>query len=213
MDRNLEEMRNLYANSRYDRTLQGRIIRWAGFLFALYCAFRTLSCILDTLSPFQSSSNDISSEESKSSYTDLIAHFLTYLVSLLPFVYLNAGGISAIARQVSLGLVGIIILSSVRFVLRAVSRILKITSQNLGASLLLLILAQLMGTYLLSTLVQLRTAFPPKNADSSNVFSTLPSYEVFGAAFDYSYLLSAFATVAYLWLDERINSGGSHFGE
>ncbi|KAL5478766.1 hypothetical protein ACEPAI_2043 [Sanghuangporus weigelae] len=213
MDRNLEEMRNLYANSRYDRTLQGRIIRWAGFLFAVYCAFRTLSCILDTHTPFQSSSNDISSEESKSSYTDLIAHFLTYLVSLLPFVHLSAGGISAIARQVSLGLVGIIILSSVRFVLKAVSRILKITSQNLGASLLLLILAQLMGTYLLSTLVQLRTAFPPKNADSSNVFSTLPSYEVFGAAFDYSYLLSAFVTVAYLWFDERINRGGSQFGE
>ncbi|KAL5520503.1 hypothetical protein ACEPAG_9727 [Sanghuangporus baumii] len=213
MDRNLDEMRKLYANSRYDRTLQGKIIRWSGFLFAVYCAFRTLSCILNILTPFQSSSNDISSEESKSSYTDLIAHFLTYLVSLLPFVYLSAGAISAIAQQVSLGFVGIIILSSIRFVLRAVSRILKITSQNLGASLLLLILAQLMGTYLLSTLVQLRTAFPPKNADSSNVFSTLPSYEVFGATFDYSYLLSAIATVAYLWFDERINTGGSQFGE
>ena len=129
MDRNLEEMRNLYANSRYDQTMQGRILRWAGFLFAIYCAFRTLSvglikrpriirlipfiqCILNILIPLHSS-KDVS-EDSNPSYTDLIAHLLTYLVSLLPFVHLSAEGISAIARQVSLGLVGIIILSSVR---------------------------------------------------------------------------------------------------
>ncbi|EJD04899.1 uncharacterized protein FOMMEDRAFT_132741 [Fomitiporia mediterranea MF3/22] len=210
MDRNLENIRRLQTNARYNKTLQGRVFLWAGRLFALYCVFRTLSCVLNILAPLRSeSAATTTGEDAKSSYPDLITHFLTYLVSLLPFVHLSLEQISAISRQVSLALVGVIILSSVRSVLRAVSRVLKITSQNLGASLLLLILAQLMGTYLISTLVQLRTAFPPKIADmDSNVFSTLPAYEVFGAAFDYSYLLSALATGVYLWIDERINGTG-----
>lgn len=145
MDRNLEELRSLRASSQYNKTVQGRVLQWAGRLFAIYCIFRTLSvchylfcvsktstkpfkpslqCILNIIVPFRSASADpSSSEESNSSYPDLITHFLTYLVSLLPFVHMSAEDIAAIARQVSLGLVGIIILSSVRFVLRAVSRV------------------------------------------------------------------------------------------
>lgn len=63
--------------------------------------------------------------------------------------------------------------------------------------------------------MQIRTAFPPPAVPSDsepaspNVFSTLPAYEVFGSAFDYSYLLSAFATGLYLWIDERVNGSGS----
>ncbi|KAI5119350.1 hypothetical protein M0805_004027 [Coniferiporia weirii] len=216
MDRNLENMKNLHISSQYNRTLQGRILQFAGRLFALYCVFRTLSSILSVAAPYRS--KDLAEGDASTSYPDIIAHFLTYLFSLLPFIHLSQDTISAISRQVGLVLIGVIILSTVRFVLKAVSRLLKITSQNLGASLLLLILAQLMGTYLISTLVQLRTAFPPTTTSpdsgtaSANVLSTLPAYEVFGAAFDYSYLLFAFAMGAYLWMDERINGGGSIFG-
>ncbi|KAH8112124.1 Abscisic acid G-protein coupled receptor-domain-containing protein [Phellopilus nigrolimitatus] len=212
MDRNLENLKSLHANSRYNRTLQGRVFQWVGRIFALYCVFRTLSSILNILAPYHARHSLNNDPHPRSSYPDLIAHLLTYMFSLLPFIHLGDESISVISRQVGLILVGVIILSSVRFVLRAVSRSLRITSQNLGASLLLLILAQLMGIYLISTLVQLRTAFPPvldSASASSNVFSTLPAYEVFGAAFDYSYLLSAFATGAYLWIDERINGTGS----
>jgi len=52
--------------------------------------------------------------------------------------------LARIARQVSLILVGVIVLSSIRVVLRGVGRVLKVASKNLGASLMLLFLAQLM---------------------------------------------------------------------
>ncbi|OBZ74302.1 Golgi pH regulator [Grifola frondosa] len=97
--------------------------------------------------------------------------------------------------RTSLGLVGVIILSSIRLVLRGVARALRVTSRNLGASLMLLMLAQLMGIYLLSTLIQLRTSFPPPpsrpdtNPDAGivNLFSTLPEYQLFGSLFDGSF--------------------------
>jgi len=77
---------------------------------------------------------------------------------------------------------------------------------------MLLILAQLMGIYLLSTLVQLRTSFPspPSRPDAEvediNLFSTLPEYELFGSLFDGSFLLIALASAAMRWFGDRIGS-------
>ncbi|CAL1705977.1 unnamed protein product [Somion occarium] len=76
----------------------------------------------------------------------------------------------------------------IRLVLRGVARVLCVTSRNLGASPMLLILAQLMGIYLSSILLQLRTSFPPPPSrpdtepdnGTINLFSTLPSIRCSG---------------------------------
>ena len=91
-------------------------------------------------------------------------------------------------------------------------QVLRITNRKLGASLMLLLLAQLMvslqiqtsfpyvhefihpkGIYLLSTLIQLRTSFPSHDRDD-NLFSTLPEYVVFGGTFDGSFLAAVVIT-------------------
>ncbi|KAI6013903.1 Abscisic acid G-protein coupled receptor-domain-containing protein [Pisolithus marmoratus] len=128
-------------------------------------------------------------EFSGSSYGDIIAHVLAYLLSLLP--------------QISLALVGVIILSSIRVVFR-------ITSRSMSASLMLLFLSQLMGIYLLSTAVQLRTMFPPSatpdtstsglpDAAETNLLSTLPEYTLFGGLFDWSFLAGAAGCALVHW--------------
>lgn len=78
---------------------------------------------------------------------------------------------------------------------------------------------RLQGIYLLSTLIQLRTSFPPPtpadpnstNLESSqevitNLFSTLPAYEIFGPVFDWSFLLSVAVAAGGEWV--RGNWGG-----
>ena len=78
------------------------------------------------------------------------------------------------------------------------------------------------GIYLLSTLIQLRTSFPPPPAHSSsapgpdtgvkpdldtsvvNLFSTLPEYQFFGALFDGAFLLAAGASAAVRWFGDRV---------
>lgn len=72
------------------------------------------------------------------------------------------------------------------------------------------------GIYLLSTLVQLRTSFPPPptRPDTQpdigliNLFSTLPEYQVFGVVFDSTFLLAATTTMVTLWFYHRINGVG-----
>lgn len=48
---------------------------------------------------------------------------LAYLVSFIPWLHWERDKISVIARQISLGMVGLIILSSIRLVLRGVNRV------------------------------------------------------------------------------------------
>jgi hypothetical protein len=122
-------------------------------------------------------------------------------------------------------LVGAIIIGSVRRVLQGAARALRATpaSRNRVASLVLLVLAQLMarpllsfhpgggtdisdlkGIYLLSTLIQLRTSFPPAiDGAVAGLFATLPAYETFGSVFDWSFLTSAALAVVVEWMRGR----------
>ena len=68
---------------------------------------------------------------SASNYPDLITHLLAYLLSLVPSIDMSLEDVAVISRQISLVLVGVIILSSMRLVLRGVTRV---RSTNIYAS-------------------------------------------------------------------------------
>jgi hypothetical protein len=74
-------------------------------------------------------------------------------------------------------------------------------------------------TYVLSTLVQLRSSFvfpaasgPDTGSDEAggsevrNLLETLPPCDVFGALFDRTFIIGAVGGVAVRWMDERVNS-------
>ncbi|KAI0087512.1 Abscisic acid G-protein coupled receptor-domain-containing protein [Irpex rosettiformis] len=220
MARNFEGLKQQREDAKFSRTLSGRMFNFGGCLFAVYCVYRIFIAIVNLAIPSRSrvpASTPDGVPSGEGPRTDFITVFLAYLVSLVPTVHLEHEDIALMSRQISLALVGIIILSSIRLVLRGVTRALRVTSRNLGTSLMLLIVAQLMGIYLLSTLVQLRTSFPPPlqtHPDTMpdigvvNLFSTLPEYQVFGTVFDSSFLIAATLTAFVRWFSERIGGVG-----
>ncbi|KAF5376741.1 hypothetical protein D9615_007881 [Tricholomella constricta] len=203
MSRNVEALRaRRDSTALYSRTLHGRIFNAGARIFVLYCVLRIASCLINVLVP--------SRRTSSQSQTDLIADLLARILAPghSSGSHLDRDAIACPARQLSLVLVGLIILTSVRRVLKGATRALRVTSRNIGASLMMLILAQLMGMYLLSTVVQLRNSFRPPAPDDdaeANLFSTIPSFEVFGALFDWAFLLAAGASAFVRWGHERVN--------
>ncbi|KAI0341159.1 hypothetical protein BDW22DRAFT_1446209 [Trametopsis cervina] len=216
MARNLAGLKRQRQDAKFSKTLAGRVLNVGGGVFAIYCVYRIFVAIGNLILPSGRGGSTGSTESDGGPRTDFITILLAYLISFIPKVHLEHDAIVLISRQISLALVGIIILSSVRLVLRGVARALRVTSRNLGASLMLLMLAQLMGIYLLSTLVQLRTSFPPPLSRTDavadvveiNLFSTLPEYQVFGAVFDGSFLMSAGVSALVRWFNQKINSVG-----
>ncbi|OCH88954.1 hypothetical protein OBBRIDRAFT_813398 [Obba rivulosa] len=207
MSQNLEVLRQRQSEAKFASTLSGKLFNWGGRLFAMYCVYRVVISLVDLIIPLRPRATP---DESSTTGADMISTWLAYSVSLVSSGDTDPEKLLAVSRQISLGLVGVIILSSIRLVLRGVARALRVTSRNLGASLMLLILAQLMGVYLLTTLIQLRTSFPspPSRPDTEvkdvNLFSTLPEYELFGFLFDGSFLLTAGASAAMRWFGDRI---------
>lgn len=209
MARNLEALKEQQREAAYAATLRGRLMHWGGCLFAVYCVTRILVALANLVLPRRRTSDDAAAGRT----ADVLAVCLAYALALVPGVHVDAAGAATLARQLALALVGAIILSSLRLVLRGVARALRVASRNLGASLMLLMLAQLMGIYLLTTLIQLRTSFPPPPArpDSqpgANLFATLPEYQVFGALFDSALLITAGVSTVARWFSYRINSVG-----
>ncbi|KAG8945477.1 hypothetical protein FRC04_000762 [Tulasnella sp. 424] len=233
MEKELKELHARKARIEFSKTLKGKAWKWVGWAFGLYCAFRVFSSLINILLPQRQST----AENTRT--PDLIALWLMYLLSFLPlpsslafWEHASPEQIAAASRQISLALVGCIVLVSIRGVLRGVGSVLRMIAgsggsqsgsvsphpagngsgssrRSLLANIMLLVLAQLMGVYLLSTLIQLRNSFPP-DTDSTidksdmSLFASLPSYEVFNSWFDWAFLASAGLTAGWNWLRRKI---------
>ncbi|KAH9067998.1 Abscisic acid G-protein coupled receptor-domain-containing protein [Lactarius deliciosus] len=196
----LRYLQQRFAEAAFDRTWQGRLFVLMRHATGFYCIFRSLVSLSNVFLP---APHPTTPSDPRPGH-DLLASTLFLLVPQ-PSPTTEANIIYA-TRQANLVLIGVIIIGSIRRVLRGAARALRATpaSRNRVASLVLLVLAQLMGIYLLSTLVQLRTSFPPaaEGADAG-LFAALPAYETFGSVFDWSFLVSASLGVVVEWMRGR----------
>ncbi|KAK7055596.1 G protein-coupled receptor 89 [Favolaschia claudopus] len=214
MSRNVDDLRQRRAAAKFSRTFQGRLLNVGGRLFALYCIFRYLTCLVNVFIPFSltSPSTTTQSAPSTGSYRDIVTESLVHLLANV-HPAIQPDDVARATRHVSLVLVGVIILSSIRLVLRGVTRALRVTSRNLGASLMLLLLAQLM----------LRSSFPPPSPSSSssqagggedtstatdNLFSTIPDFQAFNSLFDWAFVLAATGALSVRWAASKVDGAG-----
>ncbi|EIM84211.1 uncharacterized protein STEHIDRAFT_112650 [Stereum hirsutum FP-91666 SS1] len=232
MSTRLSSLRARRAEVAYEKTWVGRVSVLGQRGMGLYCVFRGFSSIFNILLPTRPSSPD---DSTPISYPDILTHIL---ITLFPSLsssdsFLSAANITSVMRQLNLLLVGVIIAGSVRRVLKGVARALKLSGNGVGiggrkerekvGQIVILVLGEVMGIYLLSTLIQLRTSFPPpavpairiptgevdpSQGEITNLFSTLPAYEIFGPVFDWSFLLSVVLAAGGEWVRERFMGGG-----
>ncbi|KAJ3893103.1 G protein-coupled receptor 89, partial [Lentinula edodes] len=206
MDHNLSDLKRRKQDELFQRTIWGRMYGVVRLCMAIYWIARIIWTIVKVLI-YQ---NFFASSLSPSTnYPDLISKLLADLLSFIHRRHFEEK-IKVIARQISLLFVGLVVLISIRMVLRGVSRILSRMTKlklrrNLGASVMLVLLAQLMGIYLLSTIVQLRASFPPP-AEPTNLFTTIPPFEVFGSLFDGAFLLAATLSILVRWMGNKIGA-------
>ncbi|KAJ6554381.1 Abscisic acid G-protein coupled receptor-domain-containing protein [Mycena capillaripes] len=190
MARSLDDLRQRRATAKFSRTFRGKLVNVGGRLFAVYCLTRYLTCLANVFLPLEPTSS------STTSYPDIVTEAVAKLLGKLSF-RVQFDDVARATRHISLVLVGVIILTSIRLVLRGVTRsvqALRVTSRNLGASFMLLLLAQLMAIYLLSTI-----------PTPVNLFSTIPEFQVFGSLFDRAFLASATGSLVVRWAANKVN--------
>lgn len=133
MSKNLEVLRQRRENARFATTLRGRVVVVIGHGFAIYCVFRIMSvsvnvsieklqladnasqCVVNLVGPVRPS-------DSTSTSSDMITQLLVNCVALFPSINLPKDKVASVARQVSLVLIGAIILSSLRHLMSGIKR-------------------------------------------------------------------------------------------
>lgn len=168
--------------------------------------------------------------------------FVSYGLAWLLHLFSIDVDIAAWTRQISLMLIGVLIIMRMRVVLQYLSSAFKLASTGASSSFLVLFLAEITVMYLLATLIQLRTSLPTVSAvpssptsgtasaspsmsadkgapvipiDDQPLLSSLPSFQlVFGSLFDSAFLLAAAGTGVVKWLAHKndLDSGGTMLG-
>jgi hypothetical protein len=141
MARSLNDLRTRRAAAKFSGTFRGRLVNVGGQLFALYCLFRFITVII--LFPSSSSPSSpwdcnlhaeskpqcfvnvffpVEPSSSSTSYPDIATEVVAKLLSKVsPEIQFD--DVARAMRHVSLVLVGVIVLSSIRLVLRGVTRV------------------------------------------------------------------------------------------
>ncbi|GAA6061931.1 hypothetical protein JCM10212_001499 [Sporobolomyces blumeae] len=173
------------------RSWRGRLWLLVGWLFSLYCVWRVFVSGINLVFGYsrrshqlQNAPTDPSSPGGASQGTDLLTSLLTRFAVMLDIEL----DVATWSRLIGLALIGGIILANMRNVLGSVSRIFKATSAGVSASFMLLFLAQLMATYLLTSLISLPSSPTP---ETTTLLDTLPDFNVFSRLFDSVFLLAA----------------------
>ncbi|CAO1635962.1 unnamed protein product [Parajaminaea phylloscopi] len=212
----LDQLKARRQTAEWNATVSGRIWLAIGHAFAAYCVLRMVVSLLSIL--FFNYSTAASS-----SSPDLIS---TLLARLLRVFGIDID-VATWSKQISLLLVGVLIVARLRVVLNYIARFFRAASSGASTSFLLLFLSQVLVIYLLATLIQLRASLPPSfgsgssEADSHQpagsrdslpgqqrpLLASLPDFNiVFGFLFDAAFLLSAAITGAVGYFASRQES-------
>lgn len=185
------------------RTLQGRIWLAAGWLLSVYCVWRVFISAVNLIFGYSHTAASAPPESqpdlppATSRGSDLVTSLLGRLAHALQIEI----DVQSWSRMLGLLLVGGIILANLRVVLGSISRVFRATHSGLGASFMLLFLAQLLAVYLLTSLIAL-----PSSPATDSLLDTLPSFNIFSRLFDSVFLIAASSVFVVRWLDTKIRS-------
>ncbi|KAL9940907.1 hypothetical protein V8E36_000395 [Tilletia maclaganii] len=189
-------MRTSAQEAHFNKSVQGRLLLLLTRIFGVYCAYRLVLSLLNL--------TIIGYAHAEKPPPDFISLGLTHLVRLFD-VNLD---VAVWTRQISLGMIGLLILMRIRLILGYLSTVFSAVSASVSTSVLILVLAQIMCIYLLATLIQFRATLPPAFSEGAGtakvgdadtpLLASLPSYQVgLSALFDGSFLLAGVATYVH----------------
>jgi hypothetical protein len=177
-DLNVEKERLLYSY-----TWRGKYYNVLGYIFSAYCIYKLIMCSI----------NIIFDRVGK---TDPV----TYSLSLVAFWLNMKFDAEFWSQYISFILIGILIVASIRGLLLQFMKFFQAVSSSLSRYNIVLFLAQIMGSYFLSSVLLIRMSLPPSyRTIISDVLGKM-EFSFYHRWFDIIFLISALASIGILAL-------------
>lgn len=182
----VDALRAEAAQLAFARTPRGRIYNLLGYCFAVYCSYKIFMAII----------NIIFDRHARSDPVTLGLEWALYLLRIdIDIVFWS--------QSISFALVGAIIVSSIRGFLQRVLKLFDSYSSSASAHVIVLLVAQVMGMYFVSSVLLMRMSLPPQyRAVVTQVLGNI-EFDFYHRWFDFIFVPSALVTMGVFFVADR----------
>ena len=180
------DLHNTRERMEFSKTLQGKYFDFVGHIFSGYCMWKI----------FISTVNIVFDRVGK---VDPVTRGIEITVNWLGLKY----DVMFWSQQVSFILVGILIVTSIRGLLITFTKFFNAIASSKSSNVIVLMLAQIMGMYFVSSVVLIRMNMPPKYREIiTQVLGDL-QFNFYHRWFDVIFLVSALSSIGFLYLAHK----------
>ncbi|KAI9182990.1 hypothetical protein H9P43_003906 [Blastocladiella emersonii ATCC 22665] len=191
----VDELHGERERVQFSKTWKGRYWNFLGQFFSVYCVYKIVMSVINILF-------------NRVGKVDPITHALGLGVHLLD-VELD---VNFWAQQLSFGFVGILIFVTIRGLLLQIIKFFRmVSSTTLTPESIVVLLAEIMGMYFLSTVLMMRMNLP---AEYRHIITTVLvniEFNFYQRWFDVIFLVSALVSIALLYLMHTSSASSSLF--
>ncbi|XP_057388061.1 Golgi pH regulator-like [Balaenoptera acutorostrata] len=183
------ETADLYATKErleYSKTFKGKYFNFLGYFFSIYCVWKI----------FMATINIVFDRVGK---TDPVTRGIEITVNYLGIQF----DVKFRSQHISFILIGIIIVTSIRGVLITLTKFFYAISSSKSSSVIVLLLAQIMGMYFVSSVLLIRVSMPLEyRTIGTEVLGEL-QFNFCHRWFDVVFLASALSSILFLYVAHR----------
>lgn len=191
----LVDLRQMQQRVLWSKTLKGKYFNLVGYLFSGYCVMKIIICahnlILDRVVK-----------------VDIVTRGLQIAIT---YVGLEIDDVRLWSQHLSFTLVGIIVITSIRGLLITMTRWFYALSSSKSSNIIVLVLAQTMGMYFVSSVLLMRMNVPLEYRKIiTQVLGDL-QFQFYHKWFDLIFLFSALMSIGVLWFVHKSNQINERF--
>ncbi|XP_055726416.1 Golgi pH regulator-like, partial [Salvelinus fontinalis] len=170
----------------YSKTFQGKYFNFLGYFFSIYCVWKIFMATINIV--FDHVGN-----------TDPVTRRMEITVNYLGIQF----DVNFWSQHISFILVGIIIVTSIRGLLITLIRFFYAISSSKSSNVIVLVLAQIMGMYFVSSVLLMRMSMPLEyRSIVTEVLGEL-QFNFYHRWFDVIFLVSALSSILFLYLTHK----------
>jgi len=182
----IAELRNMQERVEWSKTWKGIYFNFLGYFFSLYCMWKIFICtvniVLDRVGRVDPVSRGI----------EICVHWMGLEIDVRFW-----------SQHVSFILVGCIVLTSIRGLLLTLTKFFYAISSSKSSNVIVLVLAQIMGMYFVSSVLLMRMNMPPEyRVIVTQVLGDL-EFQFYHRWFDVIFLVSALSSIMFLFLAHK----------
>ena len=180
------DLHNTKDRMAFSKTLQGRYFDFLGHIFSVYCMWKifisTVNIVFDR----------VGKKDPVTKGLEICVHWLGIQVD-----------VNFWSQQVSFLLVGILIVTSIRGLLMTMTKFFYALSSSKSSNIIVLVLAEVMGMYFVSSVLLMRMNMPPQYREIITVVLGDLQFHFFHRWFDVIFLVSALASIGFLYMAHK----------